>query len=108
MGRNSSGVRGGGRSSRDLYNGVTSRVSGKLQLQGIGEVSAVRGGDLRVGDTTMWNYGYTDKVTGIKDAKSQVVLTLTNSKGRTAERRINKSRMVGVVTADNAWMTRKD
>lgn len=44
---------------------------GKMKLQGIhGEQKTVSASELKVGDVTTWNYGYTETITAIRKTKS--------------------------------------
>lgn len=64
----------------------------KIRLQGVGWMPAVEARDLVVGDTIMWNYGYTSKVLDIKDVSPAFLrLTLRDRDGGVNERRMKKA-----------------
>ncbi len=44
-----------------------------LHLQGIGKVPAKPAGDLRSGDTLVWNYGKTSRVVSVKPVGKQSI-----------------------------------
>ena len=66
-----------------------------IHLQGIGKVLAKPAGDLAVGDTTTWNYGYRYTVVAVEPcgAKS-IYLTEQAADGRTFTRRMSRTRLV--------------
>ena len=91
------GSRGGG------FNGVESRVSGEISLQGIGKQPGVKGSDLKAGDTVLWNYGYTSKISSIvKQTAKTVTVSFENGRNKT----FGANSIVGVVTKDNAWQSK--
>lgn len=77
---------------------IESRATGRIHLQGIGMQPAAKAQDLKVGDTTLWNYGYTDKIKDIKP-KGKTMITVTFENNRT--RNLRKDRYVAVVTKAN-------
>ena len=45
-------------------------------LQGIGKYPVIKANDLKVGDITIWNYGYKEKIINIEETKSGKSLVL--------------------------------
>jgi hypothetical protein len=73
-------------------------------LQGIGSVHAKPAGNLRPGDVTVWNYGYTATVEGIvRETVAQIIVRLIdNTTGDFYDRRMGKTRLVGITAATAA------
>lgn len=69
-----------------------------VHLQGIGPQYAIPAGDLRPGDITVWNYGYTATVEGIvrETAKQVIVRIMSNGTGDFYDRRLKKTRLIAV------------
>ena len=67
-----------------------------LYLQGVGCKSAIRAVELKVGDVTMWNFGYTETILGIskETAKTIVFNIKCNDSGFVGTRRLKKDRLV--------------
>ena len=72
------------------------------RLQGIGVVEGIEAKDLKVGDVTLWNYGYTETITSITFSKTGKTLVAgieyTNSRGEVvqSERKMKANRIVAV------------
>ena len=68
-----------------------------IQLQGIGKVHAKPASELKVGDVTIWNYGYREMVETIEIRGNSVYVTLRCQKsGQLFSRRFLQSRLVGI------------
>jgi hypothetical protein len=80
---------------------TTRLVSATRHLQGIGAVHAMPADDLRPGDVTVWNYGYTATVEAIvrRTAAQVVVRMIADDTGNAHERRMGRARLVGVTAA---------
>ena len=68
-------------------------------LQGIGSVPAKAAMDLVQGDVIRWNYGYTSTVLDLIPSASGKTITavlLENQSGKTVQRKLGSSRLVGV------------
>lgn len=73
-----------------------------LQLQGIGKREATPASELKVGDVTVWNYGYKEVVTEIaatKSGKSVKVTIESLNNGRAYSRTFRNDRLVVVEKA---------
>lgn len=72
----------------------------KIRLQGVGMVDAILAQDIQVGDVLCWNYGYTSTVQQIvKETPKQIVIQERCSDGNLYDRRLAKSRLVGIKTS---------
>ena len=73
-------------------------IMATINLQGIGSQNATLVSNVKVGDTLVWNYGYTSEVVGIaKETKAQIIFLLkSNGDGVVRERRLAKSTLVAV------------
>ena len=80
---------------------ATRVASATRHLQGIGAVHAIPADDLRPGDVTIWNYGYTATVDAIvrRTAAQVVVRMIADDSGTVHERRMGRARLVGVTAA---------
>lgn len=69
-----------------------------IQLQSIGRRNATEAKNIKVGDTLIWNFGYTTKVLEIvkETACTIVIRTLNEFNGNTYERRLGKERLVAI------------
>lgn len=74
-----------------------------VHLQSIGLVPAKPAGELVPGDRTLWNFGYVETVIEVKEASTQFIRvkvesapTRTNPMRFQSERRMKKSRLVGL------------
>lgn len=68
-------------------------MTATIQLQGIGKTNATQVQNLKVGDTVIWNFGHTSKVTGlVKETKTQLIVELDGDHTR----RLAKTRLIGV------------
>ena len=65
-----------------------------IHLQGIGQFTAKPAGDLKEGDTTVWNYGGTAKVVSVRPQGKSVFVVLNDGKAEYPERRFLASRLV--------------
>lgn len=71
----------------------------KIHLQGTGKVKAIMSQDLKIGDITIWNYGYKEKVIGIEETKSRKSLKvkiLDVDSNKTLTRTLRKGTIVGI------------
>ena len=65
-----------------------------IHLQYVGAYPAKPVQDLKIGETVVWNFGSTSKVTGfIRETKAQLIVEFTDEHG-THERRMKKTRLV--------------
>jgi len=69
-----------------------------LQLQGIGSVPAKQAGEIKIGDTLIWNYGYKSMVKNVTETKTKksIIVTILEDDGNIYERRMTKTRLVGI------------
>lgn len=67
-----------------------------IHLQGIGEKPAILAKELKIGDVTIWNYGFTETIIGIlkQTTKSIVFQIKSNNTGYIGQRRLYKNRLV--------------
>lgn len=71
-------------------------MNDRIHLQGIGKVKAKIANEIQVGDVLMWNFGAESTVTEIvKRTNSQIVIK-EDYNGKTYERRMSKTRLVGI------------
>ena len=68
-----------------------------IRLQAIGHVNAIPAGDLKVGMTTVWNWGHTEKVIEkVKETAKTVWFTIESESGAHLTRKFLKTRLVAV------------
>jgi hypothetical protein len=68
-------------------------MTNTIQLQGIGKTNATQVQNLKIGDTVVWNFGHTSKVTGfVKETKAQLVVQFDGDHTR----RLAKARLIGI------------
>ena len=67
-----------------------------IHLQGIGEKPAITAKELKIGDVTIWNYGFTETIIGIlKQTKKSIVFQIkSNNTDYIGQRRIYKNTLV--------------
>ena len=67
-----------------------------IHLQGIGEKPAILAKELKIGDVTIWNYGFTETIIGIlkQTTKSIVFQIKSNNTDYIGQRRIYKNTLV--------------
>ena len=67
-----------------------------IHLQGIGEKPAITAKELKIGDVTIWNYGFTETIIGIlkQTTKSIVFQIKSNNTDYIGQRRIYKNTLV--------------
>ena len=66
-----------------------------IHLQGIGNALAKTAGELQVGDTLTWNYGYQYTVVSIEPCGAKSVKVVEeNAKGQRFTRRMLRTRLV--------------
>lgn len=65
-----------------------------IHLQGIGQFTAKPAGDLKKGDTTVWNSGSTAKVVSVRSQGKSIYVVLNDGKTEYPERRFLASRLV--------------
>lgn len=75
-----------------------------IHLQEIGQFTAKPAGELKAGDTTVWNFGSTAKVVSIRAHGKSVYVVLNDGKAEYPERRFLASRLI----ACTATTTRSD
>ena len=68
----------------------------KINLQGIGNVKAIKAQDIKVGMLLIWNYGYTSKVVKIADKGTKQIKITTETESGIYERVLSKTRLVGL------------
>ncbi|MNN72239.1 hypothetical protein D3C81_1882550 [compost metagenome] len=71
---------------------------GMVQLQGIGRVSAIPARDLKVGDITVWNFGYTSEVIEVVLSKTgkTIVAKLKSKNDNISDRKLGANRLVAI------------
>jgi len=68
-----------------------------IQLQGIGRKQATKAENIKVGNTLIWNFGETSKVTAIlKETEKQIVIEEEYKSGKRYERRLGKNRLIAI------------
>ena len=73
------------------------KMEQKIQLQGVGLRAAKPASEFKVGEFFVWNYGYHSEIVGIKKVTKHQIVFLTQSQdGEIYERRLGKSRLVGI------------
>ena len=67
-----------------------------IHLQGIGEKPAILAKELKIGDVTIWNYGFTETIIGIlkQPPKSIVFQIKSNNTDYIGQRRLYKNTLV--------------
>ena len=67
-----------------------------IHLQGIGEKPAILAKELKIGDVTIWNYGFTETIIGIlkQTTKSIVFQIKSNNTDYIGQRRLYKNTLV--------------
>lgn len=67
-----------------------------IHLQGIGEKPAILAKELKIGDVTIWNYGFTETIIGIlKQTQKSIVFQIkSNNTDYIGQRRLYKNRLV--------------
>ena len=67
-----------------------------IYLQGIGEKPSIPDKELKIGDVTIWNYGFTETIIGIlkQTTKSIVFQIKSNNTDYIGQRRIYKNTLV--------------
>lgn len=69
-----------------------------IHLQGIGEKEAVAAQELKVGDTLMWNFGYTSTIIEIlKETAKSITIKTKNKDNYIGTRRLFKTTLVARV-----------
>lgn len=69
-----------------------------IHLQGIGEKEAVAARELKVGDTLMWNFGYTSTIIEIlKETAKSITIKTKNKDNYIGTRRLFKTTLVARV-----------
>ncbi len=65
-----------------------------VQIQSVGQVPGKAAGDLKPGDRTIWNFGYTHTVGAlVRETKSQVIVEFDGG----WQKRMGKTRLVAVI-----------
>lgn len=71
---------------------------GKIYLIGWGEVNAQPAGNIKVGDTLMWNYGYKSKVLSIdKTTAKSITISTKSDTGKVCQRTMRKSTLICIL-----------
>lgn len=66
-----------------------------IHLQGIGEKEAIAAQELKVGDTLMWNFGYTSTIIEIlKETAKSITIKTKNKDNYIGTRRLFKTTLV--------------
>lgn len=66
-----------------------------IHLQGVGQFTAKAAGELKVGDTTVWNFGSTAEVMSVRTKGKSVFVQLRTTDGKEwPERRFLAARLV--------------
>lgn len=67
-----------------------------IHLQGIGEKPAIFAKELKIGDVTIWNYGFTETIIGIlKQTQKSIVFQIkSNNTDYIGQRRLYKNTLV--------------
>lgn len=67
-----------------------------IHLQGIGEKPAILAKELKIGDVTIWNYGFTETIIGIlKQTQKSIVFQIkSNNTDYIGQRRLYKNTLV--------------
>ena len=74
-------------------------MENSIHLQGIGKVHGKPAIELKVGDVTLWNYGYREVVESVEIRGKSVYTTLRCEKtGQVFPRRFLQNRIVGIST----------
>ena len=69
-------------------------MTNTVQIQSVGRVSGKPAGELKPGDRTIWNFGYTHTVVAIlRETKAQVVVEFDGG----WQKRMGKTRLVAVI-----------
>ncbi|GGF86567.1 hypothetical protein [Paenibacillus aceti] len=72
---------------------------GTINLQGVGSVSAISAGELKVGDVCVWNFGYKSEVVDVivsKTGKTITAMLKSCNDGIVRGRRLGVNSLVGV------------
>ena len=68
-----------------------------IQLQSIGKVEATEAINLKVGDVTVWNFGFTEEIIEVLKVTAKTrVLKIKSESGKFFERRLKNDRLVGI------------
>ena len=75
---------------------TTTAPAASIQLQSVGLVPATPAGELKPGDVTVWNFGFTETILSVvKETAKSVVLEIRSDKeGTVHTRRFLKTRLV--------------
>lgn len=67
-----------------------------IHLKGIGEKPAILAKELKIGDVTIWNYGFTETIIGIlKQTQKSIVFQIkSNNTDYIGQRRLYKNTLV--------------
>lgn len=107
-GRAGGGARGAAGGGAGVgYTSIGDRRAGSVQLSNIGKVDAIKGKDLRVGDTIAHNFGYESKVVAIgKSTKTGRYITVKTESGNLYTNRYGNDRLVPIKhqgNKDQVW-----
>lgn len=74
-------------------------IPGRIHLQFYGNAPAVKAKDLRVGDTTVWNWGGEEEILSITPSKSGTSLHMeVKTNGKIYQRTCRSDRLIGLST----------
>jgi hypothetical protein len=65
-----------------------------VHLQSIGKTPAKKGGEIKAGDTLVYNFGSTAKVTGVRDHSAKFVMVTMESGGKSYTQKMGRDRLV--------------
>ena len=71
-------------------------MTSTVQLIGCGTAKAIPANDLKVGDVTVWNYGYTESICGIIPKGKQSLVLHVACKSGFYQRTVRRNRLVAV------------
>jgi len=73
-------------------------MTNSVHLQGIGKVTAKPAGELKIGDKTVWNYGFIETIVAIELKGKSVYVTITDNRNEKFTRRFLQTRLVGITS----------
>lgn len=80
------------------YQIVKEGSENSMRLQSIGIVLGTPAGELKKGDTLMWNFGYKSNIESIVKETAKTIVVSVNCGGKLYERKLNKTRLVCKLT----------
>ena len=86
-----------------MQNETNNKMTQTVQLQSVGNIEAKEAQEFKIGESMMWNFGYTSEILSvIKETKTQIIFGMNSvdpsgkSNGQTYERRLKKNRLVAI------------